>query len=143
MKRCFERLVISAVVLFMLIGCGGGGGGGNSGDSSGGGIGNEDGSGNPVEPTDPFEADALDRVLAEIQVDCREVRCPGADSVSSLIEPDSELARCTWNCVTGAVEGETRLFLVIIDYIRRDPQVCFEEPFVGVVERDTDCIPSL
>jgi hypothetical protein len=137
MKRFLECGLIGAVALCLLVACGSGG----ESDDRGAVI--EDNLGDPVDPTDPFEVDALARALADTQADCEAVTCASADTVSSLHQPGGELARCAWNCVAGMFEGETRLFLVITDYLKRDSQSCFKESFFGLVERDTDCIPSL
>jgi hypothetical protein len=138
MKRFLQPCIIGVLALCMLIACGGGGGSDDRGSTF-----DEDDRGNPVDPTDPFEVDALARVLADTQTDCEAITCTSADAVSSLLQPGGELTRCTWHCVQGVFEGETRLFLIITDYLKRDPQSCFEESFFGLVERDTDCIPSL
>jgi len=136
MKRFFECCLIGAVAFCLLVACGGGG-------SDDRGAVNDVDRGNPVDPTDPFEVDALARALADTQADCEAVTCASADTVSSLHQPGGELTRCAWNCVAGEFEKETRLFLVITDYLKRDPQSCFKESFFGLVERDTDCVPSL
>ena len=126
-----NRVVISVIWVLIMIGCGGGGGG-NGGDGT-----------NPIDPTDPFEVDALSKVLADTQVTCSAVDCPSADSISLVNQPGGELWRCTWNCVAGEHEGVTRLFLIITDYLRQTPQACFKESFFGLVERETDCMPTL
>ena len=61
MKRFLKWWLIGAVALCVLVGCGGGGGGDDRG------VVTDDALGNPVDPTDPFEADALARVLADTQ----------------------------------------------------------------------------
>ena len=137
MKRFLKWWLIGVVALCLLVACGGGGGADDRG------VVTDDALGNPVDPTDPFEADALARVLADTQADCEAVTCASADVVSSLNQPGGALERCTWHCVAGEFEGETRLFLVVTDYLKRDPQACFKESFFGIVERDTDCTPSL
>ena len=126
-----NRIGISVMLVLIMLGCSGGGGGSNRDDGS-----------NPIDPTDPFEVDALSKVLADTQVSCSAVECPSADSRGRVIQPGGELQRCSWNCVAGEFEGETRLFFIITDYIRETPQQCFKESFFGLVEHDTDCMPT-